>query len=113
VHAILRRAARSAQPPAPSRVAIGRLTLDLDARRLLRGADEVRVTPTEFELLATLAARPERAFSREELLDRVWDWRSGGSTRTVDSHVAGLRRKAGHAIVRTVPGHGYALGDAT
>jgi DNA-binding response OmpR family regulator len=52
-----------------------------------------------------------RAFSRDELLDQVWDWRAGGSTRTVDSHVAGLRREAGPRIVRTVPGHGYALGD--
>jgi DNA-binding response OmpR family regulator len=52
-----------------------------------------------------------RAFSRDELLDQVWDWRAGGSTRTVDSHVAGLRRMAGPRIVRTAPGHGYALGD--
>jgi DNA-binding response OmpR family regulator len=43
----------------------------------------------------------------------VWDWRADGSTRTVDSHVAALRRKLGAAIVRTVHGHGYALGDAS
>jgi DNA-binding response OmpR family regulator len=111
VNAILRRTARAAEPAAPARVSVGALTLDLEGRRLLRGQDEVRLTPTEFELLATLASRPERAFSRDELLDRVWDWRAGGSTRTVDSHVAGLRRKAGRGVVRTVPGHGYALGD--
>jgi DNA-binding response OmpR family regulator len=111
VHAILRRTARTAALTAQGQVELGTFTLDLDARRLLRDGREVRLTPTEFDLLATLASRPERAFSRDELLDQVWDWRSGGSTRTVDSHVAGLRRKAGRDIVRTVAGHGYALGD--
>lgn len=82
----------------------------MDGRRVLRDGDEVRLTPTEFDLLATLAGRPERAFSRDELLREVWDWRAGGSTRTVDSHVAGLRRKIGPGVVRTVQGHGYALG---
>jgi DNA-binding response OmpR family regulator len=114
VHAILRRTARAAAAagaPAPTRIAVGSLTVDLEGRRLLRGSDEVALTPTEFDLLATLAGRPERAFSREELLDTVWGWRSGGgATRTVDSHVAGLRRKVSAGIVRTVQGHGYALG---
>jgi DNA-binding response OmpR family regulator len=111
VNAILRRTARSTDPAVPARIAIGALTLDLEGRRLLRDGYEVRLTPTEFDLLATLAGRPERAFTRDELLDRVWDWRAGGSTRTVDSHVAGLRRKVGAEIVRTVQGHGYALGS--
>jgi DNA-binding response OmpR family regulator len=119
VHAVLRRTARAAQS-ATAAEPIGRLeigggafVLDVEARRVV-GADgaEVRLTPTELDLLAALAARPGRAFSRRELLAEVWDWRSGGSTRTVDSHVAALRRKLGAPIVRTVHGHGYALGDA-
>jgi DNA-binding response OmpR family regulator len=69
VTAILRRAARTADPAAPARLKVGALTIDLEGRRLLRGADEIRLTPTEFDLLATLAGRPERAFSRDELLD--------------------------------------------
>jgi DNA-binding response OmpR family regulator len=112
VHAILRRAARAGAPHAAAVIVLGAVTLDLDGRRLLRGDEEIRLTPTEFDLLATLAGRPERAFTRDELLQRVWDWRDAGSTRTVDSHVAGLRRKAGPGIVRTVQGHGYALGSA-
>jgi DNA-binding response OmpR family regulator len=111
VKAILRRAARAREAEGPATVDLGSLTLDLPGRRLLRGSEDVRLTPTEFDLLATLASRPERAFSRDELLDQVWDWRAGGSTRTVDSHVAGLRRKVGPWIVRTVQGHGYALGS--
>jgi DNA-binding response OmpR family regulator len=113
VNAILRRAARAGGDgdAAQERIVLGALTLDLEGRRLLRGDEDVCLTPTEFDLLATLAARPERAFSRDELLDKVWDWRTGGATRTVDSHVAGLRRKVGAGIVRTVQGHGYALGS--
>jgi len=112
VQAILRRVARAAGTPTPApEVVLGELTIDLEGRRVLRCGREIHLTPTEFALLATLAARPSRAFSRDELLHEVWDWRAGaGSTRTVDSHVAGLRRKVGASVVRTVPGHGYALG---
>jgi DNA-binding response OmpR family regulator len=110
VNAILRRSARAAEPAQRAQVRVGPFTLDIEGRRLLRDEAEVRLTPTEFELLVTLATRPERAFSREELLERVWGWRAGSATRTVDSHVAGLRRKLGAEIVRTVQGHGYALG---
>jgi DNA-binding response OmpR family regulator len=110
VNAILRRTARATDPPQPAQARVGPFTLDIEGRRLLRDGEEIRLTPTEFELLVTLAKRPERAFSREELLDRVWGWRAGSATRTVDSHVAGLRRKLGADIVRTVQGHGYALG---
>jgi DNA-binding response OmpR family regulator len=109
--AILRRTARAGADAAPARVQIGPLMLDLEARRLLRDGEDVRLTPTELDLLAALAARPGRAFSRAELLSEVWAWRSGGSTRTVDSHIAALRRKLGAGVVRTVQGHGYALGD--
>jgi DNA-binding response OmpR family regulator len=123
VHAVLRRAARGAAAAeaispiaaaaAPITLGDGAFVLDREARRVTAaGGREVRLTPTELDLLATLAARPGRAFSRRELLAEVWDWRSGGSTRTVDSHVAALRRKLGPGIVRTVHGHGYALGDA-
>lgn len=111
VHAVLRRAARTAPAGPPARVAVGCDVLDLDGRRLLRDGAEVPLTPTELDLLAALAVRPGRAFSRDELLAEVWAWRDGGSTRTVDSHVAALRRKLGADVVRTVTGHGYALGD--
>jgi DNA-binding response OmpR family regulator len=69
----------------------------------------VHLTPTEFDLLALLAARPGVVFSREQLLAEVWGWRDGSGQRTVDSHVRGLRRKLGSDLVRTVHGVGYAL----
>ncbi|WP_205698574.1 response regulator transcription factor [Conexibacter sp. SYSU D00693] len=111
VQAVLRRTDRAAPDAAPARLALGELVLDLEGRRVLRAGTEVALTPTELDLLAALAGRPGKAWSREELLAAVWDWRAGGSTRTVDSHVASLRRKLGAGAVRTVKGHGYALGD--
>ena len=69
----------------------------------------VHLTPTEFDLLALLAARPGTVFSRDQLLAEVWGWRDGSGQRTVDSHVRGLRRKLGPDLVRTVHGIGYAL----
>ena len=113
VHAVLRRTERAAADTGapPARAALGPYELDLEGRRLLHEGVEIRVTPTELDLLATLAGRHGRAFSRAELLAEVWGWRAGGSTRTVDSHVAALRRKLGAGVVRTVQGHGYALGD--
>ncbi|HEX6391116.1 MAG TPA: response regulator transcription factor, partial [Solirubrobacteraceae bacterium] len=103
VRAILRRAA------APLR--IGPLELDPDARLIRMDGAEVRLTGTEFDLLAALAARPGTAFTRDQLLSEVWGFRGEGATRTVDTHVAALRRKLGAGVVRTVHGHGYALGE--
>jgi len=109
VRAILRRSERGAVD-APLRV--GLVELDAAARRVRLGGDEVHLTGTEFELLAALGGRPGVAFTREQLLADVWGFRAEGTTRTVDTHVAALRRKLGAGIVRTVHGHGYALGDA-
>jgi DNA-binding response OmpR family regulator len=66
----------------------------------------------EFELLARLAADPERVFTKHELLRSVWGYRSQGSTRTVDSHASRLRRKleaCGDSWVINVWGIGYRL----
>ena len=71
--------------------------------------DEKHLTPTEFDLLRTMAARPGVVFTREQLLAEVWGWRDGSGARTVDSHIRGLRRKLGSSLVRTVHGVGYAL----
>ncbi len=87
----------------------GALALDPERRRVAVGGAEVHLTPTEFDLLALLAARPGVVFTRDQLLAEVWGWRDGAGHRTVDSHVRGLRRKLGAAWVRTVHGVGYAL----
>jgi len=107
VRAILRRLERVSG----ATVRIGSIELDSEARRVSRDDEHVHLTITEFDLLAALAARPGVAYTREQLLADVWGFRAEGTTRTVDTHVAALRRKLGSGVVRTVHGHGYALGD--
>ena len=111
VDALLRRASRRPADDAPLRA--GEVELDAVTRRVTRGGEPVHLTPTEFDLLARLATRPGAVLSREQLLADVWGWRDAGSTtRTVDSHVAALRRKLGEDVVRTVVGVGYAVQDS-
>jgi DNA-binding response OmpR family regulator len=69
----------------------------------------VHLTPTEFDLLACLAARPDVVHTREALLLKVWGHRHGYATRTVDSHVQALCRKLSADLICTVHGIGYAL----
>jgi len=111
VRALLRRVERAAELAArpAARLVVGDLVVDTGARRVVAAGEEVHLTPTEFDLLALLAARPGAVFSREQLLADVWGWRDGSGQRTVDSHVRGLRRKLGSDLVRTVHGVGYAL----
>ncbi|MCU1433255.1 MAG: response regulator with CheY-like receiver domain and winged-helix DNA-binding domain [Actinotalea sp.] len=107
VAALLRRSARSAAPL--PRLQVGAVTLDPAARLVTVAGEPVHLTPTEFDLLARLAERPGTVLSREQLLADVWGWRGDASTtRTVDTHVASLRRKVGDGVVRTVHGVGYA-----
>jgi DNA-binding response OmpR family regulator len=108
IKALLRRVQRRPEPPGEA-VRIGPLTLDPESRRVAVDDDEKHLTPTEFDLLRTLAARPGAVFTREQLLAEVWGWRDGSGQRTVDSHIRGLRRKLGSELVRTVHGIGYAL----
>jgi len=111
VRALLRRVERAAElantPEAI--VTVGDLHLDRGARRVRVGADEVHLTPLEFDLLAALAAEPGAVQTREDLMSGVWGWADARGTRTLDSHVKSLRAKIGAERVRTVHGIGYAL----
>jgi DNA-binding response OmpR family regulator len=108
IRALLRRVERRPAPPGDA-VVLGALEIDPAARLVKVAGEIVHLTPTEFDLLALLAARPGVVFSRDQLLAEVWGWRDGSGQRTVDSHVRGLRRKLGSDLVRTVHGVGYAL----
>ena len=78
-----------------------------DARRHDRGA-AVELTAKEFDLLAYFLSNPGAVLSRDVLLDRVWGVAYPGGTRTVDVHVAQLRRKLGRPeLIRTLRGSGY------
>jgi DNA-binding response OmpR family regulator len=108
VKALLRRVERRPAPPGDA-VDLGAVTIDPATRRVTVRGEPVHLTPTEFDLLRLLAARPGVVFTREQLLAEVWGWRDGSGHRTVDSHVRGLRRKLGPGFVRTVHGVGYSL----
>jgi two-component system response regulator QseB len=83
-------------------------TLDLDARRVdVQGRPPVRLSDRECTLLATLAARPSRVFSRDDLRVLVFD---DAGVEVVETYVHYLRRKLGRGVVDTVRGRGYQLG---
>ncbi|MGH4024402.1 MAG: response regulator transcription factor [Pseudonocardiaceae bacterium] len=105
-------AGRQPQPTA----AIGDLRVDTAGRRVTVAGREVPLRAKEFDLLARLAATPDVAVSRETLMAEVWDENWFGPTKTLDVHVAALRRKlTGLADLGSVPrivtlrGHGYRL----
>jgi DNA-binding response OmpR family regulator len=109
IAALLRRVERATELVGRRALEWGDLRLDAAARRVWRDGEEVRLTPTEFDLLVCLAARPGTVVSRDQLMAEVWDWPGASGTRTVDSHVKGLRAKIGSDLIRTVHGVGYAL----
>jgi DNA-binding response OmpR family regulator len=110
VHALLRRAAKHDPAPAVAgTLRFGDLEINQAERRVLRGGVEAHLTPSEFDLLVHLAAHPRTVLPRERLLADVWGWADASGTRTVDSHIKGLRRKLGSDLIRTVHGVGYAL----
>jgi DNA-binding response OmpR family regulator len=110
VRALLRRARRAAEP-ATQPIAAGPVAIDPERREVRRDGALVHLTPTEFDLVHRLALRPGIVFSREQLLEEVWGYADGtAGGRTVDSHVAAVRRKLGADVVRTVQGIGYAFG---
>ncbi|KAB8287487.1 DNA-binding response regulator [Bifidobacterium ramosum] len=87
----------------------GSLVIDPAQRIVTLNGEQVHLTPTEFDLLATLARKPRSVLTREKLLEEVWDWVDASGTRTVDSHVKALRHKLGSEMIRTVHGVGYAF----
>lgn len=107
VRAVLR---RTAEAPGPS---LDRADLRIDPalRKVLYNDNEVHLTPTEFDLLATLAEAGGSVFSRQQLLVKVWGYRDGSGARTVDSHVRSIRRKLHDGVIRTVHGIGYGFGS--
>lgn len=76
-------------------------------RRAWLHGDELPLTGREFELLWCFAREPGRAFSRSELLDRVWGTQYGGYEHTVNTHINRLRNKIGTGYIHTVWGRGY------
>jgi two-component system response regulator RegX3 len=117
VRAVLRRVA--APPPAGTgpgeAIEVGDVRLDPATRTVVRAGESVEVTRKEFDLLRLLMASAGAVVTRERLIDEVWDPNWFGSTKTLDVHVSGLRKKLGDdsaspRYIHTVRGVGFLFG---
>jgi DNA-binding response OmpR family regulator len=103
---------RRTEPGAGGIVEVGELRIDLRGRTVALAGSSVALRTLEFELLAELARSAGHVVKRDRLLERVWGLSFAGGTRTVDVHVAQLRKKLGRPdLIQTVRGVGYRLRD--
>jgi two-component system, OmpR family, response regulator RegX3 len=112
IRAVLRRTSAVAAPASPDRLAIGAVELDPAARTATLDGTPLELTRKEFDLLALLMGQAGSVVSRERLIDEVWDVNWFGSTKTLDVHVSGLRKKLGDdpsdpRYLHTVRGVGF------
>ena len=110
IGAVTRRRTRDRASALADVTRAGALTIDRRTRRVLVDEELVPLTPKEFDILATLAEDPGAVVSREALLERVWGAPWYGPTKTLDVHVASLRKKLGRReFVEAVRGVGFRL----
>jgi DNA-binding response OmpR family regulator len=110
IRAVLRRT--SATDPvstAATVVVVGDLQIDQRTRQVTFAGASITLTPKEYDLLVCLAADPGAVRSREQLIHDVWDENWWGSTKTLDVHVASLRKKLAPEFIETVRSVGYRL----
>jgi DNA-binding response OmpR family regulator len=110
IRAVLRRSTpRTSDAPGAS--SLGGLDIDRRTRRVVLHGTELALTPKEYELLVLLASDPGAVFDRNSILEAVWDTHWYGPTKTLDVHIAALRKKLGDpAWIETVRGVGFRLG---
>ena len=108
------RVANPTQPVARRKYTVGPLKVDVDGHYVYVKQTEIHVSAIEMRLLVYLIEHRGRVRSREDLLEDVWGYRPGVSTRTIDTHVKRLRDKLGAAgsLIETVRGTGYRLADS-
>ena len=116
VHAVLRRPRAAPAGVDIEALRFGTLSVDLGAREVRSDGSLVDLTRTEFDVLATLAARPRLVFTRRQLIDAIWGESWVGDEHLVDVHIGHVRRKLGDdpdagRFVRTVRGVGYRMGE--
>jgi DNA-binding response OmpR family regulator len=116
VHALLRRVGMNQVQDSGSRLEIGRVVVDRDKHVATVDGKLIELTPTEFDLLATLMASPGRAFSRLDLLEEIQGSRYVGYERTIDIHIKNLRGKIEvdphhPEFIETIYGVGYRFSE--
>lgn len=110
VRSLLRRSARGVEPESEEKLCLGRLSVDMAAREVYIGEQNIVLTYKEYELLIYLIENRMRVVPREELLDKLWDYSADIETRTLDIHIRTLRQKLGEegsVYIRTVRSVGY------
>ncbi|MEU0029019.1 response regulator transcription factor [Streptomyces sp. NPDC006335] len=111
IRAVMRRAQPRTEAAAAGPDTYGsRLTIDRKAARVRLDGEEVPLAPKEYDLLAFLTEEPGALMSREQIMEAVWDANWFGPTKTLDVHVAALRRKlAGAVVIEAIRGVGFRL----
>jgi DNA-binding response OmpR family regulator len=117
IRAVLRRVSTAADPPGREAIRIGAVELDPAARTATLNRESLELTRKEFDLLALLMGHAGSVVTRERLIDEVWDVNWFGSTKTLDVHVSGLRKKLGDdptdpRYLHTVRGVGFRFAQA-
>ncbi|WP_416293412.1 response regulator transcription factor [Paenibacillus illinoisensis] len=113
VKALMRRVEKNSPPPDEQKnqaIVNGDLRIHVAHRTVTVKEEKLDLTPKEFDLLTILMSNPERVYTRDDLLDRVWGMEYAGGTRTVDIHIQRLRKKIGDTDqqkLQTVYGIGY------
>ena len=112
IKAILRRSERDSERPEDDRLLAGELAINLQKHEVIVRGNMVELTAKEFDLLHYLASHPGQVFSRESLLEQLWDYNHFGDARTVDVHIRHIREKieadpAKPEFIVTVRGVGY------
>lgn len=105
IKAILRRT--ESNHPAAKELQVGNIVVDFARKVVHIDGEDVRLSPKEFGILSMLAKQPGRVFSREEILAEVWHGESYVLDRTVDVHIARIRRKLGNEAYRLTNRQGY------
>ncbi len=114
IRAVLRRATSDSLREQPAAaIEAGRLRIDTRTRSVTYDGRHVTLTPKEHDLLVYLARDPGAVHTREQIIADVWDENWWGSTKTLDVHVASLRKKLAPDLIETVRGVGFRLVDGT
>ncbi|EFK59160.1 response regulator transcription factor [Sphingobacterium spiritivorum] len=107
INAILRRNTAEDEIHEGNRLEVSDLVIDRDSFLAYRGADKITLAKKEFELLYLLASKPNKVFTREQILKSIWEDSVVVTNRTIDVHIRKLREKIGENYVATVKGVGY------